>query len=371
MRRFRLAIPVSMAVVVSVAALTNAEIRPDFSEPESIDIYRTDAGDFLDTDLRELARKTFNAYNEQRYELAAKYYLALLRHDIMNVGSIYNLSCCYGLLGRDSLAARYLAKAFRAGFKDLEHARGDPDFEKVRDKEVFASLMDSIALDFEKKKESSGTEVYVQSPAYFSCYVRLPENYDATKAYPLLVGLHGYGSNAGSFVTLWERFSERQFIFASPQAPYVFLPGRELGYSWNLPQVGENALLKVEEYIKAVVAELKRQHKVSDTYLFGFSQGCAMTYFAGIRNPKLFKGLVCFGGWLDEELLNEKTLKDGKNLRVFIAHASDDRTVQYEAATKARQLLEKHGYNITFREFQGGHSVPEAPLGDAEKWMMK
>jgi phospholipase/carboxylesterase len=367
----RLAIPILLTVTAFAASLAGAEIRADFSEPESIDIYRSDAGSFLDTDLRELATRAFNAYNAQQYELAAKYYLALLRRDITNTGSIYNLACCYGLLGRDTLAASYLAKAVRAGFEDLEHAKEDPDFDRVRDKEIFASLMDSVAVEFKKKKEASGTEIYVRSPAYFKCYVHLPEDYEATRAYPLLVGLHGYGGNPERFMTLWERFSGHQFIFASPQAPYAFFPGRELGYSWNLPQVGEDALLNVEEYVKTVVAELKRQHKVSNTYIFGFSQGCATTYFVGIRNPKLFKGLVCFGGWLDEELLNEETLEDGKRLRVFMAHATDDRVVPYEAAIRARELLENHGYDVTFCGFRGGHSTPEAQLEEAEKWMMK
>jgi len=62
-------------------------------------------------------------------------------------------------------------------------------------------------------------------------------------------------------------------------------------------------------------------------------------------------------------------IRTARNLRVFIAHSPEDRVVEYESGTKAREILEKHGYDVTFHEFEGGHRVPEEPLREAQRWM--
>jgi phospholipase/carboxylesterase len=192
--------------------------------------------------------------------------------------------------------------------------------------------------------------------------------------YPLVVGLHGYGSNPDRFITLWERFAGHDFIYAVPRAPYPFLVGKWIGYSWakGIPGhrlMSERATTMTERYIAGVVKNLCNQYSVSDVYLLGFSQGCAFTYQAGIKNHELFDGLICFGGWLDTDWISEEAISAANSLRIFIAHGTEDRMVEYESGIKARDCLEEHGYDVTFHEFDGAHSVPEEALQAAETWM--
>jgi predicted esterase len=363
-RRYTLAL---LLTLVLASPLASESV--DWSKPETIDPYEKGVGDFLDTDVNELARKAHEAYQSGKYEESARYHLALLRLDITNGGNIYNLACCYGLLDRDSLAAEYLLRAFKTGFDNIEHAKRDPDFEKVRGKPVFDSAIDSLAQIVEKKRKASGRVVRVEAPALFKCHVQVPADYDSIKTYPLLVGLHGLGSSPERFIGLWQRFEDPQFICASPQAPYPYPTGGDLGYTWHLWEAGHSATRMSAEYIVRVVESLREDYKIGDVYLFGFSQGCAHAYITGVKYHDLFKGLICFGGWLDDDYLLEEMLEAANNLRVFIAHSPEDRSVVYESGTKARDILQRLGFDVTFHEFEGGHRVPQEPLRKAQKWM--
>ncbi|MFQ5906518.1 MAG: hypothetical protein ACE5JA_08090 [bacterium] len=353
---------------------TAEEKDVDWTKPESIDLFSEGIGDFLDIDLTAYQKKAYEAYNSTDYETAARYNLAFLRYNVRDANSIYNLACCYGLLGKASLAAKYLERAVRAGFGDIEHMRGDPDFDKVRGRRIFDETVDSIALRIEGKEKLAGKVLHVGAPALFKCRIRLPENYDSTLTYPLVVALHGLGSNPDRFITLWEKMGEPELIFASPQAPYAFSVGGGVGYSWGIRVSGdeelwEKASAMTEEYIVEAVQNLSKHYKADRVYLLGFSQGCAFAYGAGVKHHSLFDGLICFGGWLDTDWLTEEAVRAARGLKVFIAHGKDDRVVKYEEGIKAKEILENHGWSVTFRDFRGGHRVPAEAARQAAEWI--
>ncbi|HUT02990.1 MAG TPA: hypothetical protein VM163_03775 [bacterium] len=334
-------------------------------------------GDFLDFDLKELEKQAREAYDAKKYEEAAVLYLKLLRRNVTDGGNIYNLACCYGLLGKSELAAKSLERAYNAGFTDVGWMKNDPDFEKVKENEQFKAMIASLEEKAKHKEEGKGEAIYISASAEFKCRLMFPEGYDPKRTYPLLVGLHGYGSDPESFVGLWNRFDNPQFIYAVPQAPYPYMRGNEQGYSWEAPVpwdnlISERSWRESEEYTVKLVRRLREKYKIGDVYLLGFSQGSGLAYTAGIKNHELFAGVIAFGGWLSTEWLVEKSgfdLKEAKTLRIFIAHGSKDNVVKPEEGLKAKSILEKHGYNVTFYEFDGAHRVPKEALLEAQKWM--
>ncbi|MFQ6087657.1 MAG: hypothetical protein ACE5K0_01985 [Candidatus Methanofastidiosia archaeon] len=362
----------------------------DWSQPETIDPLREDVGNFLDVDLNSYRNKAYDAYQSGNYEKAAKYYLFLLRYDIHDANCIYNLACCYGLLEKDVLAAKYLERAVRAGFEDIKQIKQDPDFEKVRGKEVFDAKVDSIALQIEKKQERLRDIIYIDNSALFKCRILLPEIYNQQKSYLLVIGLHGGSGSLDRFITLWEDFGQPEFIYAVPQAPYSYLVGKEIGYDWALWPTGDEKLMEIatevtEKYITKLVQDLGKRYNVDEVYLMGFSQGAIFTYITGIKNHHLFKGLICFSGPgllaplyspfigpLDTDWLSEKSIEAAKNLKVFIVHGKDDRDAKYELGIKSRDVLINYGYDVTFCDFEGGHIVPpKEVLEQVVEWMKR
>ena len=333
------------------------------------------AGDYLDFPVDSVKRAAYNAYQGKRYEEAALFYLEALRYDVSNSSDIYNLACCYGLLGNDSLAARYLRRAFKAGLDDVDHVRKDPDFDSVRARPVFASLVESLATAAAKAADKRGRPVDILASSLLPCYVRLPDDYDSTKTYPLVIGLHGYGASPKGFTALYDRAGKPQFIFAALQAPYPFGAGNDIGYSWTVRNgydstTGPLASRMSAEYVSRAATRLSAMYRVGDIYLLGFSQGCGMAYFAGIRHASQFKGIIGFGGGLDTTRITPDELNAAKHLRVFIAHGRDDQTVEYARGVSAHAFLRGRGFDVTFVDFPGGHAVPEEPLKRAIQWMM-
>jgi predicted esterase len=343
---------------------------------QGIDPYRPDAGDFLDTDVDALAKQARDAYQAAKYEDAARLFLVTLRYNVRDAGNIYDLACCYGLLGKADLAAKYLQRAVKAGFGDVEHVKRDTDFDKVRKEPVFAAVVDGMAAEVKKRDEGAGEAVYFDAPTFVKCRVVLPEGYDPKKAYTLVVGLHGYGDAADRFVRLSRWLDRQTTIFAVPETQYPFGTGTETGCTWvpqwaGMDDLGRRARRLSEDYVVSVTRGLKARYKTKDVYLMGFSQGCMMAYTVGIKNSGLFKGIVCFGGWLDTDWLGAPTIEKAKRLRVFIAHGKKDPVVSYDSAEKARDALTKNGNDVTFVPFDGVHQVQEAAFRSAVEWMGK
>ncbi len=332
------------------------------------------AGDFLDLALDSLRAAATSAYQSGNYAVAARHYLEALSHDITNSSDIYNLACCYGLLGKDTLAALYLTRAVRAGFDDLEHAGRDPDFESVRSTPVFSAALESASAQARARAAQAGLALTVRTPVLLPVYVRLPEGYDSTRAYPLLVGLHGYGSNPRQFALLYERAGSPELIFASLQAPYPMAAGSEAGYSWVTSSKDDSTVRPVSsalstEYVIEAARQLATRFRTSGTWLLGFSQGCGMAYAVGLKHSGALKGIVCFGGGFDTLRFTPADYEAARGLPVFSSHGIDDPVVEHAYGKSSRDFLMRRGFKVTVADFKGGHSVPEEPLKKAIKWM--
>jgi predicted esterase len=358
----RLLATIALAVLVAYAQPALNELDPS-------------AGNFLDFPLDSVSRAANAAYQAARYNEAARLYLTALDHDITNSNDIYNLACCYGLLKQDSLAALYLRRAFRAGFDDVGHVKQDPDFDSIRTRPVFATAVESLSAIADSISARSGTEIAIQAGAFVPGYVRLPAGYDSTRAYPLVIGLHGYGSSPKSFLGLYERAGSPDIIYACLQAPYAFGAGRSLGYSWSTWNRSDSTIERQSarlssDFIADAAKRLAASYRTGGTWLLGFSQGCFMAYRTGIAHPDLFKGIICFGGGLDTTNFTTADYAAAKGLKVFAAHGKEDRMVEFKYGTTTRDFLKRKGFNVTWAEFKGGHTVPEQQLKQAVKWML-
>jgi predicted esterase len=353
------------------------QTAPLTAEQAAIDPLESGVLDALAFPSAELEKQATLLYQSGNYMDAARAYLSLLQRNPGNADALYNLACCYGLLGQDELAGQCLRLAAQAGWAQLDWAKGDADFALVRGKPAFDAVISELSAKATEREAGLGRLAHFQAQAYLPCRVLLPADYDPAREYPLIVGLHGYGDNHERFTGLRQKLGGIPVIFAVPEAPYPFAEGNQVGYSW-MEGGGENSdmpwpeVVKLtEKYVLDVVHGLKAQYKVGEVYLLGFSQGCGLAYMVGIANPQEFAGLICCGGWLDEEWLGADRLAAGKGLRMFIVHGNEDKTVEFAAGTGARDKLKDLGYDVTFFEFQGGHRVPEEAMRAAAKWLLR
>ncbi len=103
-------------------------------------------------DKLEMSAKV--SYWKKEYRQAIDFYHLLLKAGKSEFDDLYNLACCYGQMGDDKQAARYLKLAVDKGFTHIEHIKLDPDFEKVRNSPKFQKIMAEIIGKAEKINNS-------------------------------------------------------------------------------------------------------------------------------------------------------------------------------------------------------------------------
>jgi len=316
-------------------------------------IYDPAAGSFIDEAdyYHQAFAQGDSCYRASDYEGAAVFYLEGLRAQPWDETYIYNLSCCFGLLGRADLAALYLRRAWNAGFRNMPFILGDTDFDRVRATEPFSSLVDSLSEVAATEAALRGELIVFSTTGPFECRVNTPEGYDGTEPLPLLLGLHGVGGTPEGFMRLWNVAREFNCIMAVPQAPYPFDTGEGMGYSWfeeGFPMAGSR------DYVLAVLDSLEGRYSIGDVYLFGYSQGAGMALMTGLHAPGRFAGVAAFSGWLPEEV-TDLEIDEAAGVPVRIVHGEQDSAVSFSNAIHAVSVLAAHGGDVRLLPFQGEH----------------
>ncbi len=341
--------------------------------PEFIDPVKPEALDFLSADLSIPREKAMQAYEKKDYTIAARYFLFLLHHKYDDPISLYSLASCYAQLGKPEPAAKTLLQLLNCGFSDVQLLLNDPNFNRVRNSPPFDGLMRNVKA----WGENLGELLWVESRSLTRCRLKLPDSYDPSKSYPLVIGLHGWCNKCEDFMSVAGAMRKPHFLFAAPETPYL-LPSdivrRKPCYSWDF-YVEDKALWQradplVADNIINVVKEIKQRYRINRVYLLGHSQGVSYAYLTAMTHPDLINGVVCFAGYLPTEILSEDLLRNAApRVRVYIAHGKQDRSVDPEESRKARKILEKLDFSVVYQEFEGGHELPAPAVEDAQKWI--
>jgi phospholipase/carboxylesterase len=206
--------------------------------------------------------------------------------------------------------------------------------------------------------------------------VREPQN--ITSKTPLLILLHGYGSNEEDLFSFTPTLPE-DWLIVSFRAP---LNSEYGGYSWydiDLMNVenridisqAKNASANILENIKKVINHYGLTE--NKTHLAGFSQGGILTYSLALHHPELFSKIACLSCYPEEKLV-ENIIKDKKKLerlRFFISHGIDDALIPMDWAKKGAEYLYDLGCYFSFREYMSGHGVNQKNYMDLMDFMKK
>lgn len=331
-----------------------------------------DPGWFMDGEIRRFVHFADSSYWAGDYDRAAVGYLEALRLNVDDPYASYQISCCYGLIGKDTLAAIFLKRAWARGYTFIEQIRFDPDYAKVRQSEVFKATVDSLERSMTEENEI-GKKVIVESPS-LNCYrLKLPQGYDSHKQYPLVVMLHGNMGNADQMMTsVLRRTKDPQCILVSLQSPFP-TPGQSGAYHWRISEHGPEWRVKenvaIKKHIAAVVKSLAGEYHPSAVYLLGMSQGGWMAYNEVFEHPELYDGLISICGWMDTAFVSPAQVRKGKKLRALIVHGRQDQDVKYEWATYSRDCMRAAGVNVTFFDYNGGHGMTEEGVKRAFAWI--
>jgi phospholipase/carboxylesterase len=192
---------------------------------------------------------------------------------------------------------------------------------------------------------------------------------------PLLILLHGVGSNEHDLIGLAPALDPRFFI-VSARAPITLGDG---AYGWYHVQFSPTGhVIQPEEaehsrrLVLQFVDELIRSYNVdrSRVFLMGFSQGCIMSLAAALTAPPKFAGVVGMSGRMLPDLESRFAPADQlSGLPVMIVHGTFDSVLSIEFGRAIRDALKKLPVFLTYREYEMGHHVSEQSFADVTAWL--
>jgi predicted esterase len=217
--------------------------------------------------------------------------------------------------------------------------------EMARDK-YFAKLPSALAPELSGK---SG------NPCHYFLYV--PEDYDPSRKYPVLLFLHGAGGNLRiCFYTVMRCAKEHKFIAVAPTY--------KDGQFWT-KQGSQFALKTLEKVRERYSIDPKR------VVVGGISNGAVGAWAISEAHRDKFSGVISLSG----AFAGGRPLKFTKGPPLYITHGGRDGVIPVGLSRAAFKVL-KARKGTVYRELpQGGHLVtffqPEKTLGAALKWFEK
>lgn len=192
---------------------------------------------------------------------------------------------------------------------------------------------------------------------------------------PLLLLLHGVGSNEQDLMGLAPMLDSRFFI-VSARAPNTMGHG---SYGWYPvqftatghiidPAEAERSRIRILQFVD----ELGESYNVDKRrmYLMGFSQGCIMSLACGLTEPRKFAGIVGMSGRLLPGVLEKAApAEELKGLPVLIVHGTEDSVLSIDYGRGIRDELQKLPVDLTYKEYTMGHTVSQESLADIALWL--
>lgn len=267
--------------------------------------------------------------------------------------------------GNDALRAAVPSIEYRVGLVDLANAnearveRVDFDAE-LKDAEGMIAAekegRDPFAArrgDF-RKAYRSAVDKTLQPYRIF-----VPASYDGSKAYPLIVALHGMGGDENSYFdsavygkgAFARQAEQRGYLVACPK-------GRNTASMY---------LGSAETDVLDVIAEVRRAYRVDPAriYLTGHSMGGYGTWSVAMDHPELFAAIapVSGGG-------NPAGMSKIAAIPELVVHGDNDKTVPVERSREMVAAAKAKGIEIKYIEIPGGDhlTAPSRTFTDVFDW---
>lgn len=195
---------------------------------------------------------------------------------------------------------------------------------------------------------------------------------------PLILLLHGYGSNEQDLFSFATELPENYYI-VSARAPYDLQYGSYAWYAINFDanqnKFSDNEQAKssrdlIARFLEELIANLPID--TNDVTLIGFSQGAILSYAVALSYPEKIKNVIALSGYISEPAFDENYLKnDLSRLKIFASHGTVDQVIPVDWARKTKPFLDKLGIDSIYKEYPIGHGISPQLFHDFKKWLIE
>ncbi len=195
---------------------------------------------------------------------------------------------------------------------------------------------------------------------------------------PLLIMLHGYGSDENDLFSFASELPDELFI-VSARAPYTMQPYGNAWYAINFDAVqgkwSDNEQAKESrDLISKFIDEAINFYPVNknNVTLLGFSQGTILSYAVALTYPEKVKNIIALSGYINKDILPITiTDKNYSNLDFYCSHGSVDQVIPVDWARNTPPFLSKLNIKHQYSEFPVGHGVAPQNFYEFRDWLLK
>ena len=185
----------------------------------------------------------------------------------------------------------------------------------------------------------------------------VPSNYDPSKAYPLVVCLHGAGFTGDSYLERWATRLGESYLLACPSI--------SMGSWWSH---------FAEELVLATIREVQSRYHVDPDrlYLTGMSNGGIGAWIIGMHHAPRFAAVAPMAGGIDDVLF--PFLRNLRETSLYVIHGAKDQIMPVWLSRNITNELAQLGIAYVYREHEwshphaGGHFFPRQELPALVEW---
>ena len=187
-------------------------------------------------------------------------------------------------------------------------------------------------------------------------YLYVPATYQAGQLAPLVLLLHGAGEDARDGLALLR--------LQADESGLILLALTSLGPTWDLVMGRGRYGSDIVTIDRALESTFSRYPvDPARVAVGGYSDGASYALSLGITNGDLFTHVLAFSpGFL---------VPAGRrgSPRIFVSHGTRDGWLPIDRCSRTIvPQLERAGYEVRYREFEGGHVVPPEIGREATGW---
>ncbi len=184
-----------------------------------------------------------------------------------------------------------------------------------------------------------------------------------------MVVLHGLGDSAEGYVWLPQAMRMPWLNYLLVNAPDDYYGG----FSWfdisPTLEADPKGIARSRKLLFELLDHTRTLGYASEnTFLFGFSQGCLMTWETGLRYPARLAGLLGISGWCQhhQQALTE-AVPTAREQRFLITHGTLDPLLPFDKVQAQVKDLQAAGLNIQWHELPKDHTI----LGETEMRLIR
>ena len=191
---------------------------------------------------------------------------------------------------------------------------------------------------------------------------------------PLIILIHGYGSNERDLFSLIDYFPNDPYV-VSLRAPLKLFND---SYAWyDIYMDGNNkfydheAAAHVRDELYQFIDYLSKNQNIDaeNITLIGFSQGAILSHAISFSYPEKIKNIMAISGVIDEKIMKKTSLIPKTN--IYISHGTNDNLIDYETCKESLNFYKENNIDFKFESLEQGHGINPENLESMMRWLIE